>query len=131
MRIERLTRRHGRATFRSTEPSLTDYLRRYALRNEERNVGRSFVAVDDDGETILGFSTLAMGHVSRESLPAGARKRLPAYPVPVALLGRLAVDVSALGRGLGKMLLFAALRRALDASQNVAAYAVVVDTVFT
>lgn len=127
MQIERLARRHNRAAFRSSEVSLTEYLQRYALQNDERNVGRTFVAVGDDGETILGYFTLAMGHVCREALSPAARKRLPAYPIPVALLGRLAVDAGAAGRGLGKLLLFAALRRALEASELVAAYAVVVD----
>ncbi len=127
MQIERLARRHTRAAFRSSETSLTEYLQRYALQNDERNVGRTFVATAEDGATILGYFTLAMGHISRDALSPAARKRLPAYPIPVALLGRLAVDVSVAGQGLGKRLLFAALRRALEASEIVAGYAVVVD----
>ena len=59
-----------------------------------------------------------------QALPADEQRRLPRYPVPVAHLGRLAVDRSAQGQGLGAKLLVAALEMSLDASSKLAIYAV-------
>ncbi len=60
-------------------------------------------------------------------MPAAQAKRLPHYPVPVALIGRLAVDRRYAGQGLGSMLLADAIDRVAFASQTLAVYAVVVD----
>jgi len=60
-------------------------------------------------------------------LPERLRQRLPRYPVPVVLLGRLAVVESRQGKGLGSILLADALQRVAQASQVMAVYAVVVD----
>jgi GNAT superfamily N-acetyltransferase len=76
---------------------------------------------------ILGFATVAPGHVEIEGLPAAARKKLPRYPLPVLWLARLAVDQAARGQGLGAELLRFVLRLALRMANDYGSVGVVVD----
>lgn len=76
---------------------------------------------------IIGYYTLTMSEVASAIVP---QKGLPsAQPIPVALLGRLAVALSAQGQGIGERLLFAALSNALQASSRIGCFAVVVDAI--
>ena len=76
----------------------------------------------------MGYYTLSSASVGLEKLPANLQKKLPRYPqIPATLMGRLAIDLSARGRRLGETLLFDAMFRALDASQTVASFALLVD----
>lgn len=122
--IERLRREHQRAPFRCGEPALDEYLHKYAHQNDEKGIGRTFVATRPGDLVVLGYSTLRSGSVSTTVLQEADRRHLPTYPVPVVHLGRLAVDQSMQGRRLGEALLVDALRRAEAASRDVAAYAV-------
>ena len=77
---------------------------------------------------VLGYYTLSASVVGVDELPQALAKKLPRYPqLPVTLLGRLAVDSSLKGRGLGQFLLMDALQRSLHAAAEIAAMAVVVD----
>ena len=125
--IEALARHHNRARFQCGSDALDRYIREQASQDARRNVSRVFVAIPADLEEIAAFYTLSAGSVERESLPEGLMKRLPRYPVPVALLGRLGVDRRWSGQGLGSALLIDALRRVRLASDTLAVYAVVVD----
>lgn len=126
IQIELLTRAHIRNEFDCGEPSLNNYLRRLALQHDERRVGRTFVAVEAGDVRVIGFYTLATGRVSFESVPNN-RKLPPNIPVPVVLLGRLAVDNSRQGAGLGELLLLHALWRAGQIARQAGVYAVEVD----
>jgi GNAT superfamily N-acetyltransferase len=119
-RIESLTKQHVRDAFDCGEDSLNDFLRRFARQNDERGLGRSFVAVTPDDVRICGYYTLASGAVAFDTMP----EKLPRYPVPVAHLGRLAVDRTAQGRGLGAFLLVDALKRVLKTADQIGLYAV-------
>ena len=114
--------------FACGEHSLDEYLQRYASQDVRRGVARVFVAVPvAEPETVAGFYTLSAGSISAASLPEPWRKKLPRYPVPVALLGRLAVSLNFQQRGLGGILLADACKRVLAASQTLAVAAIVVD----
>ena len=77
---------------------------------------------------MLGFYTLSASIIPVDELPPDLMKRLPRYgQLPVTLLGRLAVDRSVGGQGVGEFLLVDALRRSLEAAQQIAAMAVIVD----
>ena len=77
---------------------------------------------------MLGYYTLSASLVNTSELPDALAKKLPRYPqLPVTLLGRLAVDQSMKGKGMGQYLLLDALRRCAEAAGNIAAMAVVVD----
>ena len=85
-----------------------------------------YVALDEQG--IVGFYSLSMFTISSDSLPEELARRLPRYDaIPAALIGRLARAERAKGAGFGTALLADAFRRVLDASESVAAYAIVVD----
>ena len=90
-------------------------------------MSRVFAAVPKDSSEAVGFYTLSAVSIERTSLPAAVARRLPRYPVPVALIGRLAVDRRRRGRGLGSALLADAFRRVIRASEALAIYAVIVD----
>ena len=116
---------HDRAVFDCGEASLNDFLRRYARQNDERGLGRTFVAVLPGASRIYGYYTLASGAVNAENLP----EKLPRYPTPMALLGRLAVDESTKGQGLGKILLLDVLQRVLLLTDQLGIYAVEVHAI--
>ncbi len=78
-------------------------------------------------ETIMGYYTLSAGSIGADDLPSAHKRRLPNYPLPVALLGRLAVDQQYQGRRLGSILSADAVQRVEQASEVMAVYAIVVD----
>ncbi len=125
--IKSLRKSHDRSRFDCGSEALNRYIRQQASQDERRNVTRVFVALPEESNEIAGFYTLSAGSVERDALPETKAKRLPRYPVPVALLGRLAVDRRWSGQGLGAALLANALQRVRWASATLAVYAVVVD----
>ena len=118
---------HDRSAFSCGAPELDNYIRRLASQDMRRDVARVFVAAEPDADTVVGYYTLSAANFRREAMPADQAKRLPYYPVPGALLGRLAVDSSQQGRGLGAYLLMDALERVHSVTQVVAMQALVVD----
>lgn len=134
LRIEQLRKnRHDRSHFDAGVEPITTYLRRYARQNQDLGIGVTYVLTrDQDAEDskklpIFGFYTLATGHVESTRLPADKRKRLPRYPVPVLRMAQLGVDASQQGKGYGELLLVNALRRCARVSDEIGAYAIVVD----
>jgi GNAT superfamily N-acetyltransferase len=126
-RIEALDTTHDRSSFTSGAPELDRYIREHASQDARRDLARVFVAVQDGAGAICGFYALGAANFQRDKLPAAQAKRLQHYPVPAALLGRLAVDEAWQGKGLGAFLLMDALHRVLLASQTLAVHAVIVD----
>jgi GNAT superfamily N-acetyltransferase len=118
--------------FRCGKHPLDDFFARHALTNDRAGICRVYVlrrckADPPNLPPILGFYTLSMASVTAESLSSVLRENLPRYPLPVALIGRLAVDERAQGRRLGEVILLDALRRALDAAEVVGCMGVIVD----
>ncbi|HEY1376534.1 MAG TPA: GNAT family N-acetyltransferase [Gemmataceae bacterium] len=122
--IEHLGDAHDRAAFDCGQPSLDDFIRTKAGQYERKNVGRTYVAVRRGTTRVVGYYTLALGAVELAHVPPAAAKKLPKHPVPVILLGRLAVDRSEQGKGLGEHLLFDALARSLAIAEQAGAFAV-------
>jgi GNAT superfamily N-acetyltransferase len=115
---------HHLDEFECGEPSLDEWLKRRALANQSSGASRTFVALDDDGR-VRGYYALAAGAVSHESATSKVRRNMP-DPVPVMVLGRLAVDRSAQGRQLGAALLQDAVKRAVSVSSNAGVRALLV-----
>lgn len=103
LRIELLTKAHDRSTFDCGNEQLNDFLKKHARQNQEADVGRTYVAVS--AGRVVGYFAISVGSIAREMLQTDESKRLPRYPVPSAHLGRLAVDQSLHGKGLGGRLL--------------------------
>lgn len=118
--IEPLSGIHDRSAFDCGENTLNEFLKKYARQNAKKDLGRTFVAVLPEESVVYGFYTLSTGSVSFESVPI----KLPRYPIPTAHLGRLAVDNSIKGQGLGELLLIDALRRVITAADKIAIYAI-------
>ena len=125
--IEPIGSHHDRSAFSCGEPALDTYLQRQATQDVRRRVAKVFVTVGAMPHRVVGYYSLSAAEFNKAELPAAAAKRLPHYPVPAAVLGRLAVDQSFQGRGLGETLLMDAIRRTLRASEAMAVHAIVVD----
>ena len=128
--IEPLNRNHTRTAFNCGIESLDRYLEHQANQYIKRRVSRVFVVRSRQDETsVLGYYTLSALSIDLSVLPERLAKNLPRHPIPAALIGRLAVDVSAQGKGIGKMLLSNAIKRTLAVSDDLAIYAMVVDAI--
>lgn len=126
--VEPLGRQHDRSAFHCGEEPLDRYLRQQARQDADKRVAAPFVAFSPPDTRVLGFYTLSASVLTLTDLPEELARKLPRYPqLPVTLLGRLAVDRSAKGRGLGEHLLLDALNRSLTHADQIAAMAVVVD----
>lgn len=126
--ISPLAKAHDRKSFDCGHEDLNRYLREQARQDADKRVAAPFVFTQPDSPAVLGFYTLSASIIPVDELPPDLMKRLPRYgQLPVTLLGRLAVDRSVGGQGVGEFLLVDALRRSLEAAQQIAAMAVIVD----
>ena len=126
--VEALGRQHDRTAFHCGADVLSRYLRQQARQDADKRVAVPFVAVNPPISRVLGYYTLSASVLTLADLPDESARQLPRYPqIPVTLLGRLAVDQSAQGQGLGEHLLMDALHRSLAHADLVAAMAVVAD----
>ena len=126
MEIRALRPTDDRSQFQSGDPDLDRFFRTFAGQNQFKHyIGVTYVAAGD--QRSLGFATVAPGHVDVDGLPAGARKKLPRYPLPVLRLARLAVDQSVQGQGLGGQLLRFVFRLAHSMAKDYGCVGIVVD----
>ena len=99
-RIRSLDKMIDAKIFCCGQPALDDYIAHYASQDERRGIARVFVATpESDARCLAGFFTLSAGSVDCCELPVTLSRKLPRYPVPIALLGRLAVDRRYSGKG--------------------------------
>lgn len=125
--IQSLSGRHDRRAFESGSAQLDAWLREVAQQHQKRGISKTFVAVSDQAPSrILGFYALTVCEVLSETLPEHLARKLPRR-VPGIRLGRLAVDRSVQGQGLGEHLLVDAIHRARLVLQHVGVYALFVD----
>jgi GNAT superfamily N-acetyltransferase len=120
---------HDVAAFGCGEPSLDEWLLRHAAAESRRGSARVWVWVDETSTTptrVMGYYSLSAGKVARQDLPKALGRGGPSE-VPAVLIGRLALDASRRGQGLGELLLADALSRIVDATRTVGARFVVVD----
>lgn len=124
-----LDKSFDRESFDCDSLELNNFLKAKARQNQSVGFNRTFVAIQarDQNKKVLAFYSLSMGEMDLSSLPAGAIKRLPRHPVPVVRMGRLAVDNSTKGQGLGKLSLVDSMKRIQEASKSVGVYALLVD----
>jgi GNAT superfamily N-acetyltransferase len=111
---EHLTAAHDVSAFDSGVPALDDGLRKRAFANENPGASRTYVVCA--GGRVVGYYALATGGVAQAAAPGRVRRNMP-DPVPVMILGRLAVDRIWQGRNLGRSLLRDAVLRTLQAAE--------------
>jgi GNAT superfamily N-acetyltransferase len=122
--IEPLASHHERGAFTCGTAPLDTFIRTQAGQYARKDIGQTFVAVRPGEKVVIGYYTLAASSIEFAHLPVTLGKRLPLHPVPTILLGRLAVDTTVSGQGLGRDLLADALRRALRTAGQVGVFGV-------
>jgi len=120
---EKLQPEHDVSKFDCGESGLNDWLRRRALQNQQSGASSTYVVLDK--MRVVGYYSLAAGSVARETAPGRVRRNAP-DPVPVVVLGRLAVDRDFQGQGLGRALLRDAILRTLQAADIIGVRAILV-----
>lgn len=108
-----LSDEHDVADFDSGEPALDDWLRRRAAKNQANGSSRTYVVCE--GDRVIGYYCLAAGAIGHAEAPSTMRRNRP-DPVPVLVLGRLAIHKSHHQQGIGTALLNDAIRRAIQAA---------------
>lgn len=123
---EPLADHHQVEGFSSGEPSLDDWLKRRARANQASGASRTYVACD--AAKVIGYYALASGAVVAESAPGKFRRNMP-DPIPVVLLGRLAVDRAYQGRGVGRAMFRDAALRVAQAADAIGIRGIVVHAI--
>jgi ribosomal protein S18 acetylase RimI-like enzyme len=124
-RIE-LLKKQDRSDFDCGTDVLNRYLQTRAGQEQRKKFCTCYLAVDTTSEQIAGFYTLSSSSIDLDDLPGSLQKKLPRYAqVPVARVGRLAVDVRYHGKGLGAGLIADSIKRVV--SSGIGCYAIVVD----
>jgi predicted N-acetyltransferase YhbS len=121
-----LAAEHELEEFNSGTAPLDEWLKRRARQNEASGASRTYVIAQ--GRRVVGYYGLAAGSVLHEVATSRVRRNMP-DPVPVALLGRLAVDRQWQGRGLGAALLRDAVLRVVGAAGTIGVRALLVHAI--
>lgn len=127
--IGRLDKLHDRAAFDCGQSMLNEWIKERASQFDRRDLCRTFVATHPKELAVVGYYAISSHRVVCDALPVAESKGLPHLDVPVVLIGRLAVDRSQQGKGLGSFLLVDALRRSADISQQLGIRAVEVHAI--
>jgi len=123
---ERLSSEHRISDFECGEPTLDDWLRRRALQNQESGASRTYVICA--GRRIVGYYALAVGAVAHAGVTGKIRRNMP-DPLPVMVLGRLAVHKDCQGKRIGAALLRDAILRTMQAAEIAGIRAILVHAI--
>lgn len=123
---EKLSGKHDLSTLASGEAVIDEWLRKRALDNEAQGASRTYVVCS--GRRVAGFYALAVGAIAHAEPPGRVRRSMP-NPVPVMLLGKLAVDQQFQGHGIGKALLHDAILRTIQAADIAGIRAILVHAI--
>jgi predicted GNAT family N-acyltransferase len=121
-----LTLEHDIYDFDCGDSTLSHWLKRKALKNQIGGGSKTFVIADN--KRVIGYYALASGSVERLLAPKNVSRNMP-EPIPVMVLGRLAIDIEYQGQSLGGALLKDALLRCKTVSENVGVRAVLVHAI--
>jgi GNAT superfamily N-acetyltransferase len=125
--IEKLRREHDLTRFDCGNATLNNWLRKYAWTKQQADSAKTYVALA--GNLVVGYYALTTGSVHKHESPERIAKGLANHPIGVVLLARLAIDRDQQSKGLGKALLFDALKRIEEAADIVAVRAVMVHAI--
>lgn len=123
-----LTEDHDSSAFDSGEPVLDDWLRQRAWSNLQTAASRTYVVCQTGTSKIAGYFSLSMGQILAQEATGSMRRNMPRF-IPAVILGRLAIDKSHQGKGLGVALLNNVVERALHASEHVSARLIIVHAI--
>jgi GNAT superfamily N-acetyltransferase len=123
---EPLNDEHQIDSFDSGEPVFDDWLRRRARANHASGASRTYVVCE--GKMVVAYYALASGAIAQAAVPGRFRRNMP-DPIPIVVLGRLAVDRGYQGRGLGRALFQDAARRVAQAADTIGIRGIVVHAI--
>ena len=130
-RLSILNKSHNRTHFDCGKESLNIYLKHQASQDIKKKLAVCFVLIDKS-DIVIGYYTLSNSSIPQKDIPIEFSRKFPkSYTsISVTLLGRLAIDKSVLGQGLGEYLLMDALKESYTVSKNViGSVAVIVDPI--
>ena len=105
---------------------LNEFLARYAVKNDQLGIGKTFLALTENNQ-VAGYFTLATAQVAFQEIPDEDKVKLPKYPIPALRIARLAVDKTFQGQGIGKWLLKQAFIKAVQVADVTGLYFIIVD----
>jgi len=118
---------HDRGAFDCGDEALNQFLHRHARQSHEKGGAKTYLAVSESNEKILGYYSLSPASIAYERAPEVIKRGLARHDVPVFRLGRLAVDISVQSQGFGGQLLLAAGRRCLLVAAQSGGVALLID----
>jgi GNAT superfamily N-acetyltransferase len=121
--VEKLSSDHDREAFDCGKELLYKFLKRLAIQYRKKSLGQTYVVATPD-KRVIGYYTISTSRVNLDYVPDDLRRHYPQIPIPVVLLGRLAVDKAFQGQGVGKTLMVKALRQAGEVAETVGVAAV-------
>lgn len=125
LKVTLLATNHDRKGFACGVPELDRYLQKQARQDLKRKLAVPYVLANDEGR-IAGFYTLSSFSIEIGELPEKIANKLPYPKIPAVLIGRLAVDRSFQGQGVGERLLMDALSRSAEQGRTLGLWAIVV-----
>jgi GNAT superfamily N-acetyltransferase len=123
-----LTTSHDCSGFNSGESVLDEWLRNRALSNIQSGASRTYVVCQKDSQQVVGYYALCMGQILGQEVTGSMRRNMPKH-IPAVVLGRLAIDRTWQGNGLGRLLLADVVQRSLRASSEVSARLIIVHAI--
>ena len=117
---------HDLSQFDCGNVELNDWLKRKALKNHKNNASKTFVILEADSNNVVGFFCVSAGSVNRVNAPGGISRNQP-DPIPVIVLGRLAIDQSIQGQGYGGQLVKFAYEKSQKISKSLGVRALMVN----
>ena len=124
---EPIGKHHDRAAFDCGDEALNQFLYQHARQSHEKGGAKTYLAISESNEKVLGYYSLSPASIAYERAPEVIKRGLARHEVPVFRLGRLAVDSSVQGHGLGGQLLLAAGRRCLLVAAQAGGVALQID----
>ena len=118
-----LTASYALEEFDCGEASLNEWLKRRALKNQTKDASRCYVVCEDN--RVIGYYSLSAGGIAQEAAPKSMRRNMP-DPLPVILLGRLAIDQRYHNQGIGQALLRDGMLRAVSYAEGMGIFAILV-----
>ena len=119
---------HDFSNFNSGTDILDEWLKHRAVDNLKSAASRSYVICPAGTNEVIGFYALSMGQIFGHAVVGSMRRNMPPQ-IPSVILGRLAIDKTWQGRGLGRALLADAVRRSLRAATEVSARLIIVHAI--
>ena len=126
--IRKLEKRDNRKNFRSGEIEIDRFFLKFAGQNQfKHKIGNTYIAIDRETETILGYATITVGSLNIDGLDIEEFKKFPHYPLPIVRISRLGVDEHFQSQGIGRKLMQKMLYLAIEIEELVGCIGIFVD----